>query len=192
MAVPVPGTGRYIYADYLKWPEGERWELIEGVAYAMSPTPSRRHQDVLRELLGQLYNQFREHARKLYPAPFDVRLPDAAEPDGEVETVVQPDLVVVCDPRKLDDAGCRGAPDLAIEILSPATAYKDQTQKLRLYERHGVRELWIVNPDARIVFVYRLGADGAYPKPEVYSSGETVRLSAVEGVSIDLAAVFGG
>jgi Uma2 family endonuclease len=186
MAEPVPRTGRYTYADYLKWTEGQRWELIDGVAYSMSPAPSVQHQRVSRELQGQLHAKLRGGPCELFAAPFDVRLPEGSEADDEVETVVQPDLVVICDPKKLDQAGCRGAPDLVIEILSPTTAYRDQTEKLRLYERHGVRELWIVNPDVETVFVYRLGADALYPKPEVYRSGEVVGLSAVEGISIDL------
>jgi Uma2 family endonuclease len=160
------------------------------VAFDMSPAPLRRHQGIL----GELYVQFRSAVNgtgcRVYLAPFDVRLPDADEEDAQVRTVVQPDLVVVCDETKLDDAGCRGAPDLVVEILSPSTAYKDQTRKHELYERHRVRELWIVNPERPAVMVYRLGADGRYGRPEVALGHEVIRSAAVPGLSVRLAEVF--
>ena len=99
-------------------------------------------------------------------APFDVRLPDGDEADEAVAKVVQPDITVVCDPFKLDERGCRGAPDWIIEVLSPTSAGHDQVRKLALYERHGVREYWLAHPDDRIVTVYRLER-GAYGRPLV-------------------------
>jgi Uma2 family endonuclease len=125
MSSPAPQTGRYTYADYRRWREDERWELIDGVAYDMTPAPSRTHQDVL----GARHVQVRPHLAggpcRVYLAPFEVRLPRLAESDDEVDTLVQPDLSVICDPAKLDDAGCRGAPDWVVEVLSPWTAAKD-------------------------------------------------------------------
>ena len=138
--------GRFTYGDYRSWSEEDRWELIDGVAYDMTPAPARIHADLSMALLKQLLAYFEGKPCKVYYAPFDVRLPEGNEPDDEIETVVQPDLLVVCDDKKLDDKGCRGAPDLVIEILSPATASKDCILKRALYEKHGVREFWLVDP----------------------------------------------
>ena len=130
----------YTYGDYLRWDDGERWELIDGVAYNMTPAPNRRHQAILRELSYQFTAFLAGKPCEVYFSPFDVRLPEHNEKDEEVTTVVQPDLVVICDPDKLDDRGCRGAPDLVNEILSPSTSRKDMKTKLELYEKRGVRE----------------------------------------------------
>ncbi len=122
---------RYTYADYRRWPEEQRYELIDGVAYAMAG-PSRRHQRLVGELYRQLANALEDHPCQVYIAPFDVRLPKADEADVEIDTIVQSDLSVFCDPGKLDDAGARGAPDWVIEVLSPATAGHDQIVKRRV------------------------------------------------------------
>ena len=178
------------YADYLTWPDDERWEIIEGVAYDMSPAPSTEHQRISFRLSGILYNLLEGKQCSAFAAPFDVRLADRkAEADEEIETVVQPDIVVVCDQKKLDKRGCLGAPDIAVEIISASTSYKDQTQKLRLYGRHGVREYWIVNPDARYIMVYR--PEGAtYGKPEYLTENEILESKALEGLRIDLSQVW--
>lgn len=138
---------RFTYEDYCQWQGDERWELIDGEAFLMSPAPRLRHQRILGELHRQMANFLLGKSCQVFVAPVDVRLPKwPGEPDAKVDTVVQPDLVVVCDPGKLDDAGVRGAPDLVIEILSPATASRDQVSKRDLYLRHGVREYWLVDP----------------------------------------------
>ncbi|TXF13336.1 Uma2 family endonuclease [Pelomicrobium methylotrophicum] len=166
MGLPKRDAARHTYGEYLRWPEEARYELIDGVAYAMAPAPSRRHQEVLLELARQVANALEGHPCRPFIAPFDVRLPRAGEADDEIDTVVQPDLSVVCDPRKLDDLGCRGAPDWIVEVLSPTTASHDHILKRAVYERAGVREYWLVHPVDRIVTVYRL--DGArFGVPEV-------------------------
>ncbi|CAK0767039.1 Uma2 family endonuclease [Gammaproteobacteria bacterium] len=157
----------FTYGDYCTWPGDERWELIDGVPYAMAPAPSRFHQGAVVELTRQIANQLLNRPCQVFAAPFDVRLPKASEADKTIDTVVQPDIVVVCDERKLDRQGCRGAPDWIIEVLSPATAQYDQITKLRLYERHGVAEVWLVHPTDRVVTVYRLGSDKTYGRPLV-------------------------
>jgi len=157
---------RYTYRDYAAWPEGERWELIDGIAYSMSPAPATNHQRLSRVLLMSLGNWLTAHPGpcEVFAAPFDVFLPaDPTQDDDDVDTVVQPDLVVICDPVKLTTRGCRGAPELVIEILSPWTSHKDQVLKLELYARHGVREFWVVDPGNRCVRVYPLDA-GAGPR----------------------------
>jgi Uma2 family endonuclease len=183
---------RYTYRDYQTWPENERWELIAGVAYAMSPAPNRWHQKILGELHRQIANYLVGKTCEVYAAPFDVRLPEGCEADDLTTTVVQPDISVVCDPTKLDKRGYRGGPDWIIEILSPATAKNDLAVKLRLYEKHRVREYWIVHPDLRIVMVYSGRADGKYGPHEVFEANETVPVGIFEDITIDLAAVFRG
>lgn len=160
MGLPRRDAELHTYGDYLSWPEDVRYELIDGVAYLMSPAPSRVHQEVVGELYGQIRNALQGGPCRAYVAPFDVRLPKRGEPDRSVDTVVQPDVLVVCDPGKLDERGMRGAPDWVIEVLSPATAGHDQTIKLAAYERAGVREVWLVHPTDQVVTVYEQGAEG--------------------------------
>ena len=182
---------KYTYHDYRGWPEEERWELIDGIAYDMSPAPSRKHQGLSREIGKPIVDHLSGKPCQVYFAPFDVRLPRFTdEPDDAVETVVQPDIVVVCDTTKLDDRGARGAPDWIIEILSPSTAVKDLKIKQELYERHGVRELWFVHPTDRTVMVFVLGTDGAFSKPRFHGPEEKVRSAVLTDLEIDLKAVF--
>ena len=127
---------------------------------------------------------------EVFNAPFEVRLPAPGESDLTASTVVQPDLVVVCDPAKLDEQGCKGAPDLVVEILSPATAAKDLKEKFVLYERVGVEEYWIVHPVEKAVTVYRRGPEGLYGRPSVYTAGDRVPVGFLPELEIDLAMVF--
>ncbi len=189
MAQPASESSHFTYADYCTWPDEERWELIDGEPYAMSPAPARVHQEVVVELVRQIGNHLQGSRCRVYVAPFDVRLPDHDEADEAVATVVQPDIAVICDPDKLDDKGCRGAPDWIIEVLSPTTAAKDQIRKRELYERHGVREYWLVHPTDRVLFVYRLGTDG-YGKPQVLPTVGPYTAAAVSDLTIDWNGVF--
>ena len=181
---------RFTYGDYLSWDDGERWELIDGVPYNMSPAPRRLHQLALVDLIRQFTVFLQGKPCQVYPAPFDVRLPEADEHDDLVATVVQPDLSVICDRGKLDDAGCRGAPDLIIEILSPGTAGKDLKVKFSRYERAGVREYWIVDPLGKTVQVYCLGLNSCYGRPAVYDQTDRPQVGIFPDLEIDLAAVF--
>lgn len=166
MGLPRRDIEHHTYADYCSWPDDARYELIDGTAYAMGPAPVRRHQSILLELARQVANALEGSPCRPYIAPFDVRLPKADENDNDVDTVVQPDLVVVCDRAKLDDRGCRGAPDWVVEVLSPSTAGHDQILKRALYQRVGVREYWLVHPVDRIVTIYALN-EGIYGVPDV-------------------------
>ena len=158
---------RFTYADYLQWTGDERWELIDGEALSMSPAPSRLHQEVVGGLFAQIATFLRGRPCRVYVAPFDVRLPHLDEADREVDTVVQPDISVICDESKLDDAGCRGAPDWIIEVLSPGTMARDQVRKRELYARHAVREYWIVDPMSRQVSISVLDDSGHRYRPPV-------------------------
>lgn len=181
---------RYTYADLLTWDDGERWELIHGVAHNMTPAPARRHQAISIDLAAQFRVFLRGKKCRVYAAAFDVRLPAPGETDETTSTVVQPDLAVVCDPAKLDDRGCKGAPDLVIEILSPDSLARDQREKLLLYEQAGVPEYWIVHAVDKTVSVYRRGQEGLYGKPALFTSEERAPVGILPELEIDLSTVF--
>ncbi|MBI5418361.1 Uma2 family endonuclease [Candidatus Poribacteria bacterium] len=181
---------KYTYGDYINWPEDERWELIDGVAYNMSPAPSRIHQEISGELFYLIKEYLKDKTCKVYIAPFDIRLPKKNEKDEEIDTVVQPDIVVVCDKFKLDDKGCKGAPDLVIEIISPYTNSKDLKEKFSLYERSGVKEYWIVHPQDKIIMIFKLGKNKEYGKPEIYSKEDKIKVGILKGLTIDAKDIF--
>lgn len=177
-------TPRYTYGDYAQWTGDERWELLDGEALAMSPAPKRLHQEVVGEVFWQIKNALRSKPCRVFVAPFDVRLPQGSEEDDKIETVVQPDISVICDRAKLDEAGCRGAPDWIIEVLSAGTAGRDQVRKLELYERHGVGEYWIVDPVEQTLSVYRLDG-GTRDYKTVGKAPARGRRTAATGVMVD-------
>lgn len=173
MPLPQRDNARHTYADYLTWPEDVRYELIDGVAYLMTPAPDLSHQEVAGEIFRQLANALQGKPCRAFIAPMDVRLPKGNEADEQVDTVAQPDVLAVGDPAKLDRRGVRGAPDLVVEVVSPSTSGHDHVLKRSLYERAGVREYWLVHPGDRLVTRYLL-ANGEYGKPAVQElAGET-------------------
>lgn len=192
MSLPLPKRDqKFTYGDYLTWPDEERWELIDGVPYNMTPAPLRCHQKILMAISAAFYNYLEDKKCEVYVAPFDVRLPAGDEADEEIETVVQPDLVVICDPAKLDEKGCKGAPDLVAEILSPNTSRKDQIEKFSLYERVGVKEYWVVHPTDKILMVFKLDEKSRYGRPDVYSEEDSVPVGLFSGdLVVDLKTVF--
>jgi len=192
MGLPAVKTDRrYTYADYRTWPEDERWELIHGEAWNMSAAPSLNHQRIIVRMSQWIATFLEGRPCEVIVAPLDVFFPaDAHQPEDEVDTVVQPDLVVVCDPGKLYTRGCRGAPDWVIEILSPYTSSKDMHQKRALYQEQGVREYWIIDPAGRYVHVYLLGEDGQYGEPSVHVPPAALEPAACQGLEIDLRALF--
>ncbi len=143
----------YSYTDYLLWQFKERIELFKGKIFKMSPAPARIHQDILRNINRNFDKFFFSKPCKVYFAPFDVRLPSK---NGEIFTVLQPDLCVVCDLGKLDDKGCLGAPDLIVEILSPGNAKKELSLKYSIYEEAGVLEYWLVHPTEKTIQIFVL------------------------------------
>lgn len=191
MGMPEERTDYYTYGDYLKWPEGERWELIDGRAYAMTPSPTVLHQDIFIQLIQMIGPYFEGKPCKFMAAPLDVRLPHSDEATEAVDTVVQPDLMVVCDPAKVEKGGVRGAPDLVVEILSESTMHRDMDAKLRLYERHGVRCYIIVDPWGKVVTVRTLESEGKYGEPEFFTGKLTMTVRIFEGLTVDLRKVWG-
>ncbi|MFT3759780.1 Uma2 family endonuclease [Thauera sp.] len=184
MGLALRNDRTYTYADYLTWPDDVRYELIDGVPHAMSPAPSRTHQEILQQIASQVLNSLDGKPCRPFIAPFDVRLPHGNEANGDIDTVVQPDLVVVCDRDKLDERGCRGAPDWVVEVLLPSTAGRDLITKRRLYERAGVREYWLVHPVDHVVTVYRL-QDGAFGAPDIHELKETLAVGVLPEIVID-------
>jgi Uma2 family endonuclease len=179
---------KFTYADYKSWElkEGERYELMYGEAYAMA-APNTAHQLIVTTLTGELYAFLKGKPCKVITAPFDVRL--FYEKDESDDTVVQPDLVVVCDPEKLGKEGCRGAPDMAVEILSPSNTAVEMNLKLNLYQEAQVREYWIVDPENKRISAYRL-KDGQYVM-QPYRNRDIVESAVLPGLEIALPALFG-
>lgn len=180
----------YTYADILTWPEDERWELIDGVPYNMTPAPSTYHQSLISELMTQFGIFLRNYPCRHFTAPFDVRLPAPAEDSMTASTVVQPDLVVVCESEKLDARGCAGAPTLVVEITSPSTSAKDLREKRAVYERAGVPEYWLFLPADKTVLVFTLNEQRRYDAPAVFANGEQMPVGVLPGLFIDLGLVF--
>jgi len=192
MSLPVERQKqKYSYKDYLEWDDDGRWEIIEGLVFDMTPAPSVKHQGVLMELSRQFANYLIDKKCRVFTAPLDVILPESSENSEDIYNVVQPDLIVVCDLEKLDEKGCRGAPDLVVEILSPSTVQKDMKLKLGLYESHGVREYWIIHPSDKTLMVLLLGRNRRYGRPQIYSDKDRVMPGLFHGeLVIDLEAVF--
>ncbi len=184
MTVEKPQLGEFTYSDYMRWPDGERWQLLDGFAYAMAP-PSLPHQDVVSELGAQLRLQLRGKPCKALVAPIGVRLPKSNEADEFIRTVFEPDVVVVCDPGKLDKSGIRGAPDFIIEVLSPSTAHFDQIEKRKAYERAGVREFWLVDIPSGVLTIYRQ-LDNAFAPADIVRAEGVIAIVALPGLALDL------
>ena len=183
-------NGSYTYADYLMWKFEERLELIKGRIFSMS-VPTRYHQDISRNLSRYLYNHLFDSSCRVYVAPFDVRLnrTDLTK-NKEIITVVQPDLCVVCDPKKLDKKGCLGAPDIMVEILSPGNSRKEMKDKFDIYQESGVLEYWIVSPIEKTIQVFRLNEQGIYIGLAPLVEGDILTTPILVGLEIELDIVF--
>ena len=178
-------TQKHTYGDYLVWSRTYGDELVDGTAYVREPpSPTRAHQEIAGEVYRQAATALKGKPCRAYAAPFDVRLPKSTEEDDQVDTVVQPDIFIVCDLQKVDARGVRGAPDWLVEVLSPSTSRHDQIVKLPVYERAGVREVWLIDPIDRTVAIYRLRA-GSYGHPTILRLRGQTRLAAVPDVTID-------
>ncbi len=182
----------YTYADYLTWQVQEQLELIKGRLFKMSPAPLRHHQELSGALFGEFRTYLKKKPCKVFHAPFDVRLPKLQEEqeDKQIYTVVQPDIVVVCDRSKLDRRGCLGTPDLIVEILSPATAAKDVKDKFQLYEEAGVPEYWIVHPEEALLDVFKLDEQSKYQLEKIYTRSDIVSVGIFDDFRINLSDIF--
>lgn len=187
---PFTEYGRYSYADYLGWEIDEMVELIKGKVFrSAAAAPRRIHQKISGKVFTKLYNFLEGHSCEVYEAPFDVRLPVKSKKNEDIDTVVQPDICVICDKEKLDDLGCIGAPDLIIEILSPGSNKKELKNKYEVYEESGVKEYWIIHPSEQTVMAYTL-AEGRYIPSRLFTSGDFLRSQSIAGFQLDLEYVF--
>ncbi len=188
MAVPQERKN-FTYADYSKLGEEDRYEVIDGQIYNMSPSPTPKHQDIL----GGLYAEFRSYLRgkecRVFISPIDVCLSDEKEDLHKVKEWVIPDMVVVCDKNKIDEKRIVGTPDLLVEVLSPSTAKKDKLVKYNRYQRAGVKEYWIVDPVNEVIEVYLL-EETAFKRNGVYVKGDTLPVSIFDDFSMELNSVF--
>ena len=172
---------RYTWQDYRAWRGDERWEIVNGVAYAMSRAPSTEHQSVTLRLSSRLERQLAGTPCRPFIAPTDVKLSD--------QDVVQPDILVVCDAARITPTHIEGAPDVVLEVLSPATAVKDLRQKRALYEHAGVREHVVVDPLERYAIRFLLGADG-FDQGVVFAADEMLTIAVLDGLEVPLWEVF--
>lgn len=189
-SMSIPETNKkYTYADYLTWPENERWEILDGTAY-MQSAPSWQHQSISSELHRQFANHLTNGPCRVFAAPFDLRLPELEENDEDVTNVLQPDLTVICDSSRLKGTGYYGIPTLVIEITSPSTGKMDRLFKFNKYEEAGVQEYWIVEPELKIVSVFVLQDNKRYGRPEVYAEDDSIRVNIFPDLTIALDSVF--
>jgi len=172
---------KYTYTDYLTWPDDERWEIIDGKPYNMTPAPSTRHQKIVWRFSHILGNKLPDSPCKIFIAPTDVVLSE--------HNIVQPDVFVVCDDNKIMEANIQGSPDLIVEVLSPATVIKDKRGKKALYEKYGVKEYIIMDPIELYVERFCL-KEGRYAESEVFGPKEILPLCFLEGIKISLREVF--
>ena len=186
---PFSEYGTYTYADYLTWQIDEMVELIRGKVFRQAAAPRVIHQQVAGNVFVALSIYLKRKKCSVFIAPFDVRLPVKSKRNEDIDTVVQPDICVICDPDKLDEAGCIGAPDLVVEVLSPGNNKKELQNKYEVYEESGVREYWVIHPNECTLLVYTL-IDGRYDASKIFTHGDRVASQAVEGFVLDLEEVF--
>lgn len=187
---PDMSYGKYTYADYLKWTIEERFELIKGKVFKMSPGPATKHQVMVGFVFNKLYNHLQGKSCKVFVAPFDVRLPRKSVDDKSITTVLQPDVCVVCDPSKIDERGIIGAPDIVVEILSPGNNRKELANKYEVYEEAGVKEYWIIHPTEKTFFRYLLDAEGKFQPQRLLTMGDEVRSDVLPDFVLDLEEAF--
>lgn len=181
----------FSYADYLTWPEGERWEIIDGEAFSMS-SPGQIHQEILGNLFAIFHSFLQGKPCKVFLAPFDVRLKRKHETDATCSTVVQPDLIVVCDKEKLDGKGVKGAPDLIVEIISPSNSKHDFMRKFNLYELHQIKEYWIIHPEERFLWIFPLQDCGRYGRPGNHGDDDQIKVGIFPELTIETKKLWQG
>jgi Uma2 family endonuclease len=179
----------YTYADYLKWTFDERLELIKGKIFKMSPAPGSGHQRLSLRLTLWLGNYLNGKPCELFTAPFDVRLTRRSKNDKDIITVVQPDICVICDPGKIDEKGCLGAPDIVVEILSPGNNKKELQNKFEVYEEAGVLEYWIIHPLEKTFFKYLL-TENSFRPARLLTIGDEVTTPILPGFVLKLEELF--
>lgn len=185
MNLAIKKDTKYKVSEYLLWEDNENWELIDGVAYAMSPSPTRKHQEICNKINTKLFNFLEGKPCKVY-YELDVVFDD--------ETLVKPDVFVVCDKSKLKENNIKGAPDLIVEVLSPATSKRDKKLKLEIYRKFGVKEYWIVDPYNLLIEVYVFAKNEKIPETYYFDTEELQNFIPVgifnEELKLDLKYIF--
>jgi Uma2 family endonuclease len=190
--LPLDENKQYTYADYLRWFDDVRRELINGIIHVMS-APWTKHAKAIRRLGFEIDSFLHKNrgACNIFYAQFDVRLPvDGKTADKQITTVVQPDICVVCDPAKIDKKGCLGAPDFIIEITSPSTKKHDWTTKFYCYESAGVKEYWIVDLKTETIHAFVMQDTGRYGAGKQYSGDREVPVRTLPGLTVNVSALF--
>lgn len=177
-----PGKERYTYQDYLTCPEGERWELIDGIPFDMNYGYPTRHQRVLGKIAVKLFKPFKEIDCEAVIGPLDIVLTEY--------DVVEPDFIVVCDEKKITETHIQGAPDLIVEVISPISAERDRGIKKDLYERNGVREYILADPYENHVTQFFLNEEGQYNQGEILNANDVLTVKILPSVKIDLSEIF--
>lgn len=184
--------GRYTYADYLTWEMDDMVELIKGKVYKWAAAaPNMSHQKVSIRLGSAFLIFLKGKSCQVFQAPFDVRLPVKSKKNQDIDTVLQPDLCVICDESKLEEAGCLGAPDLVVELLSPGNNKKELKLKYEVYQESGVKEYWVIHPNEQTLLIYSL-VEGKYQSSRLYVSGDTVESACIKGFKLNLEDIFEG
>lgn len=184
-------SGTYSYANYLRWKFEERVELVRGKLFLMG-APATTHQVCTGVVFGELYQFLKGKKCRVFVSPFDVRFPDVSLADQDVFTVLQPDICVVCDNRKIDEKGCIGAPDIVVEVLSPGNKRKELDFKFKVYEESGVREYWIVNPKEQSLLKYLLNENGVFNLGKAAEVAGIFTSDVLPGFCLDIKELFGG
>jgi len=193
MGIPEKKQTPMTYKEYATWPEGKRCEVLDGKIISMAPSPTPEHQAVSMQLSIEFGSYLRGKDCSVLAAPIDVYLFEDYQKewiDEKVRNWVCPDLIVVCDKNKIQKNRIVGAPDLVVEILSPATAKIDRMDKRLAYGRAGVKEYWIVDPANQLVEVYLLEETGALELHGVYSRDDSVSVHVLKELVIDLRNIF--
>lgn len=183
-------SGTYSYASYLRWKFEERVELIKGKIFPMG-APNTKHQVCIGDVFVELYQFLKGKQCRVFVSPFDVRFPGKSLSDQDIFTVLQPDICVVCDDRKIDEKGCIGAPDIVIEVLSPGNNKKELKYKFKIYEESGVREYWIFNPLKGSLLKYVLQADGVFVAAAPCIAPGTFTSEVLPGFYLNMEELFG-
>lgn len=191
MAIQEIDNKVYTYNDYLNFSNDEIVEIIDGKIFAMSPAPSRIHQELIMEISAELRNYVKANNGqcKVYPAPFDVVLIDDDKTEMDSKNIVQPDISVICNRSKLNDKGCLGSPDMIVEVVSKFNPGNDYVKKLYLYEKYKVKEYWIVNPMKKNILVYTLTENG-YNEPDLYTFNDKIKVNTFADLEIDFSSIL--
>ncbi|WML55139.1 Uma2 family endonuclease [Neobacillus sp. PS3-12] len=172
---------RYTFQDYLQWDDGKRYEIIDGEPILLA-APGRKHQGIVSFLTTEFNLYLRDKNCKVYPSPFSVRFSETDD-FNEADNVFEPDFSIVRNPSQLDEYGCKGAPDLVVEVLSPSTSRNDRVKKYNTYQRYGVKEYWIIDPYNETVEIYSWH-EGTYQRWNAYGREDTITSRQFSDLSI--------